>query len=58
MEFLKHGAGVEQFRNGDRYEGTYINGKPDGDGLYQWADGAYYKGEFREGLREGKGIWK
>lgn len=37
---LKHGEGVEYFSNGDFYEGSYANGKPNGKGLYRWYNGS------------------
>lgn len=29
---LKHGYGYEMFKNGDKYVGHYINGRPEGHG--------------------------
>lgn len=56
-ESLKHGYGIEQFANGDIYQGNYLNGRPCGFGEYHWANGARYKGNFQNGLRFGKGIY-
>lgn len=55
---MKHGRGSDIFANGDRYNGEYKNGKPDGKGIYTWANGSYYDGEFKNGLKHGKGKWK
>lgn len=54
-ESLKHGFGVEDFLNGDRYSGNYLNGRPCGTGEYSWQNGAKYKGSFKNGLRYGRG---
>jgi hypothetical protein len=40
---------------GDRYEGEYRNGKPNGKGTYTWKDGSKYEGEWRHGKKHGKG---
>lgn len=32
----KHGKGYEFFSNGSTYDGTYVNGKPEGIGTYTW----------------------
>jgi hypothetical protein len=43
---MKHGRGTDYFANGDKYSGTYKNGKPEGFGLYTWQNGSYYEGKF------------
>lgn len=55
---MKHGKGTDFFANGDKYTGSYRNGKPDGIGTYSWEDGSYYEGSFKNGLKHGKGKWK
>ena len=54
----KHGSGVEEFVNGDTYNGTFINGKFQGLGTYYWFEsGSVYKGMFKNGLKHGEGNW-
>lgn len=46
------------FKNGDRYTGSYVNGRPEGVGEYSWAKGnSKYHGHFKNGLRHGNGVW-
>ena len=56
--YLKHGHGVENFRNGDCYEGDYVNGRHDGLGYYVWSNGNSYRGSFCGGIRHGNGMWQ
>lgn len=39
----------------DSYEGTFINGYPDGAGIYRYHNGDFYSGSFSKGLMQGKG---
>jgi hypothetical protein len=47
------------FPNGDRYDGTFVDGLFGGSGTYWYASGARYDGQFRDGLRNGSGttVW-
>jgi hypothetical protein len=36
---FKHGKGYERFSNNSKYEGAFMNGKPEGLGTYFWANG-------------------
>lgn len=55
---LKHGNGKEVFKNGDRYTGSYVNGRPEGIGEYIWSKStSNYRGYFKNGLRHGQGVW-
>ena len=38
------------YYNGDRYTGTWKNGKRDGQGTYCWADGKKYTGYWTNGV--------
>ncbi|CAB1432963.1 unnamed protein product [Pleuronectes platessa] len=38
-----------------KYEGLWINGKPNGRGVLKWPDGRIYTGEFKNGLEDGFG---
>ncbi|XP_040028824.2 alsin isoform X3 [Gasterosteus aculeatus] len=37
------------------YEGSWLNGKPDGRGVLKWPDGRIYTGGFKNGLEDGFG---
>ena len=41
--------------HGNRYEGEFKDGQPNGRGTYFHADGDRYEGEFKDGLRNGHG---
>jgi hypothetical protein len=34
-----HGRGIYTWRDGRRYEGSYLNDRKHGYGVYTWADG-------------------
>ena len=40
----KHGEGYEKFHTDAIYEGTFVNGKPQGIGRYAWPNGQVYEG--------------
>lgn len=39
---MRHGSGMWNMVNGDRYEGEYLNDKKSGHGVYTWANGDRY----------------
>lgn len=43
------GFGTEKYKNGDKYEGQFANGKRDGEGTYTKANGEITKGFWKEG---------
>ncbi|MBN1364891.1 MAG: hypothetical protein JW976_08825 [Syntrophaceae bacterium] len=45
------------FADGTKYEGSIVNGKPNGRGTYTWANGSKYDGEFVDGKISGKGTY-
>ena len=45
--YIFNGFGKEKFKNGNSFEGNYVNGKKDGNGVLTFADGT-----------QKKGIWK
>ena len=49
------GWGKEKNKNGEIYEGKFINGKLNGKGFYKNKNGDYYNGEYINGLKNGKG---
>lgn len=46
---------VKTFPSGNRYEGTWLNGKYHGKGVLKYADGRKYDGEWFNGVTHGKG---
>ncbi len=50
--------GVDNFPNGDVYDGEFIDGLPEGKGSYLWKKGAMYQGDFKQGMKHGMGVWK
>jgi hypothetical protein len=48
------GSQARTFRNGDRYEGEWRNGKRHGRGKYIWADGTWSDGEWKDNQRFGQ----
>jgi len=48
---------VKKFKNGDRYEGGWKNGLPEGTGKYRWRDGSTYQGQWKEGTKHGMGVY-
>jgi len=51
-----NGKGIYSYKDGDKYEGQWVNGKRDGEGIYTWETGKYYKGKFKNGDSHGWGI--
>lgn len=45
----------KNYPNGDRYTGTFENGKKHGQGTYTWSNGNQYQGEYRNDMRHGEG---
>jgi len=39
---------------GDKYDGEWSNGKPNGKGTMIYDDGRRYEGEWRDGIRHGR----
>ena len=53
------GIGKAIFRDGNTYEGDWVNGIMHGKGEYRWRDGATYIGSFEENEMTGQGrlVW-
>ncbi len=49
------GYGVMTFENGDKYSGTFLEGKFNGSGAYNYKDGSRYEGSFFNNSKNGKG---
>ena len=50
------GRGVDIWPNGDRYEGEWADGAPNGRGTYSFGDRVWYEGDFRAGQLSVHGI--
>ena len=48
------GKGEVHFANGDRYHGSLVDTRLDGEGKMFFCDGASYEGKFQLDLRHGK----
>lgn len=45
--YIFNGFGKEKFKNGNSFEGNYVNGKKDGNGVLTFADGTQKKGVWK-----------
>jgi len=53
---IPSGDGKIRFKNGDMYDGTFVNGQMQGSGgVYMWSTGDVYRGEFWNNLPHGHG---
>lgn len=46
------------YSNGDKYEGSWVNGKKHGFGIYIYSDKSKYEGEWANDMRNGKGTYE
>ena len=53
FEVIKHGVGIQIWKDGAKYEGEWINGKACGKGVFYHVNGDVYDGEFREDRANG-----
>eukprot|EP00347_Sterkiella_histriomuscorum_P007049 403350443 len=53
--YKRHGPGVISFKNGDTFEGVYIEGKLVGNSTLRYANSSEYTGQFKDNKRHGKG---
>lgn len=57
VDDLQHGVGVERWKEGLLYEGTFRWGQKEGHGIYRWSDGSTYRGEFLQDTVCGYGVY-
>ncbi|KAI1889180.1 hypothetical protein AGOR_G00176420 [Albula goreensis] len=52
-------VGVQEWPDGSRYEGEFMNGLKQGEGVFTWGNGELYEGSFFKDYRHGNGtyIW-
>ncbi|XP_030290472.1 ankyrin repeat and MYND domain-containing protein 1 isoform X2 [Sparus aurata] len=53
----RQGLGVQEWPDGARYEGEFVNGFKHGEGKYTWPNGEYYEGSFYKDYRHGDGLY-
>ncbi|XP_067369143.1 ankyrin repeat and MYND domain-containing protein 1 [Channa argus] len=56
-EGRREGFGVQDWSDGSRYEGDFVDGYKHGRGRYTWKNGEYYEGSFYKDYRHGDGIY-
>ncbi|GAA6230276.1 ankyrin repeat and MYND domain-containing protein 1 isoform X1 [Lates japonicus] len=56
-EERREGRGVQEWPDGSRYEGEFVNGFKHGKGRYTWRNGEYYEGSFYKDYRHGDGLY-
>ena len=56
-EFWNNCYGAKNYENGSVYEGTWKNGKAEGNGTKTYKSGSKYVGQFLNDKRHGKGIY-
>jgi len=55
--YQRHGQGICQYANGDKYDGMWIFGLRTGHGVYSFACGDSYEGAWEAGKRHGLGMF-
>ncbi|KAI4872960.1 hypothetical protein NFI96_023646 [Prochilodus magdalenae] len=53
----RDGAGVQQWPDGSRYRGEFVDGLKQGGGVFIWANGETYEGSFYKDYRHGCGTY-
>ncbi|XP_077390599.1 ankyrin repeat and MYND domain-containing protein 1 isoform X3 [Festucalex cinctus] len=53
----RQGFGVQEFLDGSKYEGDFVNGLKHGKGRYTWKSGEFYEGFFYKDYRHGDGMY-
>ncbi|TNV78792.1 hypothetical protein FGO68_gene5616 [Halteria grandinella] len=54
---LKHGFGLQLWKDGARYEGDWLNGKANGKGTFYHLNGDIYEGDFIDDRANGNGVY-
>ena len=55
---IRHGKGINNWPDGAKYEGDWIDNERNGFGDQLYAEGTKYKGGFKNGCRDGKGRYE
>ncbi|KAJ4942938.1 hypothetical protein JOQ06_005450 [Pogonophryne albipinna] len=56
-EERRQGLGVQEWPDGSRFEGEFVNGFKHGNGKYTWRNGEFYEGSFYKDYRHGDGVY-
>ncbi|XP_031589653.2 ankyrin repeat and MYND domain-containing protein 1 isoform X1 [Oreochromis aureus] len=54
---ISEGIGVQEWPDGSKYEGEFVNGLKHGKGRYSWTNGEYYEGSFYKDYKHGDGLY-
>lgn len=46
-----NGKGIFYCKDGDKYEGEWMDGKRNGKGIYEWSEGRKYDGDWKDGIK-------
>ncbi|KAM4549411.1 ankyrin repeat and MYND domain-containing protein 1 isoform 2-T2 [Odontesthes bonariensis] len=49
--------GVQEWPDGSKYDGEFVNGLKHGKGRYSWKNGEYYEGSFYKDYKHGDGLY-
>lgn len=53
----RNGYGMQEWPDGSKYEGEYINNLKHDTGVFTWPNGEFYKGSFFRDCRHGNGMY-
>ncbi|XP_041695309.1 ankyrin repeat and MYND domain-containing protein 1 isoform X4 [Coregonus clupeaformis] len=53
----RNGPGVQQWSDGSKYEGEFVNDLKHGTGVFTWTNGEFYDGSFYKDYRHGNGTY-
>ncbi|XP_072244878.1 ankyrin repeat and MYND domain-containing protein 1 [Leuresthes tenuis] len=56
-EERREGLGVQEWPDGSKYDGEFVNGLKHGKGRYSWKNGEYYEGSFYKDYKHGDGLY-
>uniref|UniRef100_A0A8C1KBE3 Ankyrin repeat and MYND domain containing 1 n=1 Tax=Cyprinus carpio TaxID=7962 RepID=A0A8C1KBE3_CYPCA len=53
----RNGHGIQEWPDGCKYEGEFVNKLKHGPGVFTWPSGEFFKGSFFKDYRHGKGLY-
>ncbi|KAG1945828.1 ankyrin repeat and MYND domain-containing protein [Pimephales promelas] len=57
ISWKRNGNGIQEWSDGCKYEGGFVNNLKHGTGVFTWTNGEFYKGSFFKDYRHGKGMY-